>query len=46
MNHIVKTEKYSFRTKMNTLYFVQTIDFTNNRLKNHPRHHIYEIGLT
>ena len=46
MNHIVKTEKHGFRTKMITLHFVDAIDSTNNRVKNSPRHGIYEIGLT
>jgi hypothetical protein len=33
-------------TEMITLHFVEAIDSTNNRLKNRPRHRIYEIGLT
>ncbi len=46
MNHIVRTEKHGFRTKMITLHFVEAIDSTNNRFQNCPRHRIYEIGLT
>lgn len=46
MNHMVKTDKRGFKTKMITLHAVEAIDSTNNRFNNSPRHRIYEIGLT
>jgi len=44
MNHMVKIEKYPFKTKMITVHFVEAIDFANYRFQNCLGDRIHEIG--